>query len=123
MHWSNVPKALIITERAKELAPMFKKHFERRVHVSESSKGFIEFNQLGANKGSAAELIRKGLNIPIEQTASIGDNTLDYELIEWAGLGAAVENANETVKQAANVIIPACDEDGVAWFIDNYILK
>ena len=123
MHWSNVPKALIITERAKELAPMFKKHFEGRVHVSESSKGFIEFNQLGANKGSAAELIRKGLNIPIEQTASIGDNTLDYELIEWAGLGAAVENANETVKQAADVIIPACDEDGVAWFIDNYILK
>ena len=63
------------------------------------------------------------MNIPIEQTASIGDNTLDYELIEWAGLGAAVENANETVKQAADVIIPACDEDGVAWFIDNYILK
>lgn len=123
MRWSNVPKALIITERAKELAPMFKKHFEGRVHVSESSKGFIEFNRIGANKGSAAELIRKELKIPIEKTASIGDNTLDYELIEWAGLGAAVENAGESVKQAADVIIPACDKDGVAWFIYNYILK
>lgn len=124
-HWTGVPKALVLTEpeRVKELLPIFKKHFEGRVHVSESSAGFIEFNKLDANKGTAAELLAKHLNIPRAMTAAIGDNTLDYELIEWAALGAAVENANEKVKNIADVIIPSCRDNGVAWFINNYILK
>ena len=124
MHWENVPKALIITEpeRVKELMPIFKAHFEGRVHVSESSAGFIEFNRVGANKGTAAESVAARLGIPHEQTAAIGDNTLDYELIKWASLGAVVGNGNEKLKAVADVITPPCCENGVAWLIDNYIL-
>ena len=124
MHWENVPKALIITEpeRVKELMPIFKAHFEGRVHVSESSAGFIEFNRVDANKGTAAESVAARLGIPHEQTAAIGDNTLDYELIKWASLGAVVGNGNEKLKAVADVITPPCCENGVAWLIDNYIL-
>lgn len=124
-HWSCVPKVLIITEpeRVKELVPMFKKHFEGRVHVSESSSGFIEFNKMHINKGTASAMVAKRLGILPEQTAAIGDNTLDYELIDWAGLGAVVENGNDKLKAIADIIIPPCSKDGVAWFIDNCILK
>ncbi len=122
--WSNVPKVLIITEpeRVKELIPIFKAHFEGRVHVSESSAGFIEFNRIGINKGTASAMVAKRLGIAEQQAAAIGDNTLDYELIEWAGLGAVVENGNEAVKTIADVITPSCCDNGVAWFINNYIL-
>lgn len=124
-HWENVPKALIITttEKAAELLPIFSKHFEGRVHVSASSPGFIEFNKIGANKGSALELLAKHLEIAQSDVAAIGDNTLDFEMIKWAGLGGAVENGNDKVKTIANCVVPSCSSNGVAFFIHNYILK
>ena len=122
--WRNVPKALIITEpeRVSELLPVFKKRFEGRVCVSASSPGFIEFNKLGANKGTAIEWVADHLGIKKEETAAIGDNTLDSEMIEYAGIGAVVENGNEELKRIADVLVPSSENDGVAYFIENYVL-
>ena len=123
--WKNVPKVLIITEpeRVDALLPIFEKHFEGRVSVSASSPGFIEFNRLGANKGSAVAWIADKLGIVRSEVAAMGDNTLDYEMIEYAGIGAVVENGNEALKAIADVIVPSCTEDGVAHFIENHILN
>lgn len=122
--WKNVPKVLIITEpeRVPELLPFFKKHFEGRVAVSGSSPGFIEFNRIGANKGTAVEHLAGLLGIDREEVCAVGDNTLDYEMIEYAGLGVVVENGNEQLKKIANLIVPSCTENGVAYLINNYIL-
>lgn len=97
--WQNVPKVLIITEpeRVSELLPFFKKHFENRVEVSASSPGFIEFNRLGANKGTAAELLASRLGFGRDEVAAAGDNTLDLELVRWAGLGAVVAELNSVI--------------------------
>ncbi len=123
--WKNVPKVLVITEpeRVQSLLPIFEKHFEGRVCVSASSPGFIEFNRLGANKGSALAWIADKLGIARSEVAAMGDNTLDYEMIEYAGIGAVVENGNELLKAIADVIVPSCTEDGVAYFIENHILN
>lgn len=125
IEWKNVPKVLIITEqeRVSELLPLFQKHFEGRVAVSASSPGFIEFNRLGENKGAAVAQLAKMLGVKREEVACIGDNTLDYEMIEYAGFSGVVENGNPALKAIADVIVPPCTEDGVAYFIENYILK
>lgn len=122
--WTAVPKVLVITEpeRVSELLPMFQAHFKGRVSVSASSPGFIEFNRLGANKGTAVEFLAKTLGVEREDVACIGDNTLDYEMIEYAGVGAVVENGNEKLKSIADLILPPCTEDAVAYFINNYVL-
>ena len=45
-------------------------------------------------------------------------------MIEWAGLGVAMQNAVAIVKEAANVVTPMTnDEDAVAWAIEEYVLK
>lgn len=123
--WKNVPKVLIITEpeRVESLLPIFEKHFEGRVCVSASSPGFIEFNRIGANKGTAVAWIAEKLGIAQSEVAAMGDNTLDYEMIEYAGVGAVVENGNDALKAIADVIVPSCTEDGVAHFIEEYILN
>ena len=123
--WKNVPKVLIITEpeRVESLLPIFEKHFEGRVCVSASSPGFIEFNRIGANKGTAVAWIAEKLGIAQSEVAAMGDNTLDYEMIEYAGVGAVVENGNDALKAIADVIVPSCAEDGVAHFIEKYILN
>lgn len=123
--WTAVPKVLIITEpeRVPTLLPFFQKHFEGRVAVSGSSPGFIEFNRLGENKGTAVERLAKMLGIERENVAAIGDNTLDYEMIEYAGVGVVVENGNEKLKAIADLIVPPCTENGVAYFINNYLMN
>lgn len=125
MKWANVPKVLVITEpeRVPELLPFFTEKLKGKAAVSASSPGFIEFNKIGASKGTALKLLAEHLGISREETAAIGDNTLDREMIEWAGLGACVEDGNEEVKAAADVIVPKCTESGVAYFVENYLLK
>ena len=51
-----------------------------------------------------------------------GDGYNDLSMIELAGLGVAMENANDTVKAAANYITLSNEEDGVAHVIEKYLL-
>ncbi|MBR5717457.1 MAG: HAD family phosphatase [Clostridia bacterium] len=124
MTWKNVPKVLIITEpdRVPGLLKFFTERFKDRVAVSASSPGFIEFNRIGASKGSALRILAEHLGIDISETAAIGDNTLDKEMIEYAGIGCCVADGNDEVKAIADVIAPSCADDGVAYFINEYIL-
>lgn len=120
----NVPKILAFApiDRQDELFAQFKERFAGIAQVSRSSPGFIEINNIGITKASALEELSSFLRIPREQTAAIGDNFLDQEMIEWAGLGACVADGAEEVKTVADLIVPSCDEDGVAVFIEQFIL-
>lgn len=123
--WENVPKVLMFAEpaHARKLIPELQKHFEGRIKVSASKPTFIEFNHITSNKGTALEKLAGIMGALQTETAAIGDNSLDEEMIAWAGLGAAVGNAQSGIKAIADVITPDCDEDGVAWLIDNYLLE
>ncbi len=123
MEWHHVPKVLWIAEPAKAeaLIPQMQAHFEGRLKVSGSSPGFVEFNMLGVDKGTGLARLAAHLGFAREEVAAIGDNTLDAEMIEWAGLGAAVGDAKEEIKALADVVTPACGDCGVAWLIDKLL--
>jgi hydroxymethylpyrimidine pyrophosphatase-like HAD family hydrolase len=53
---------------------------------------------------------------------AIGDNFNDIDMIQYAGLGVAMGNAPEQVKQIANEITLSNDDNGVAWIIQKYLL-
>ena len=122
--YHNVPKVLAFAplERQDELFAAYKKRFAGIAQVSRSSPGFIEINCLGITKASALEKLCAMLRIPREQTAAIGDNFLDQEMIEWAGLGVCVADGVPEVQAVADLIVPACGDDGVAEFIEQYVL-
>lgn len=123
--WHNVPKVLYITEpqRAEELITMLGKRYEGKLKVSGSVPGFVEFNAENAHKGSALEWVANYLGIERGETAAVGDNLLDLEMIQYAGIGAAVADAHPQILSAANVVLPRCEDMAAAWFIDNIILK
>ena len=53
---------------------------------------------------------------------AVGDNFNDLDMIEFAGLGVAVENAPEDIRAAADFIAPNNDEEGVACVIEKFLL-
>lgn len=123
--WHDVPKVLWITseEKAARVIPVVRERFAGRLKVSGSSPGFVEFNRLGVDKGTGVEHLARHLGVQRDEVAVAGDNTLDLEMIAWAGLGAAVGDGKASVKEIADVITPSCADCGVAWLIDEYILK
>lgn len=124
--WKNVPKLLYITEpeRVRELEPVLTKRFEGKAEVCLSNPTFIEFNAAGVNKGSALKwLAEEHWGVPREEVAAAGDNTLDNSMLVYAGLSAAVKNGAPSTIALADIVIPPCAENGVAWFIDNVLLK
>ena len=72
----------------------------------------------GAGKGTQAKKICEHLNIPVENAIAAGDGDNDISMIKAAGLGIAMINAPDTVKDAADVITTFDnDHDGLAEYI------
>ncbi len=123
--YHNVPKMLAIVEheRQQEVFEMYRDRFHGIAQVSRSSPGFIEINELGVTKATALEALCNMHGIARENVAALGDNLLDYDMIKWAGTGGCVADGAEALKEAADLIIPTCDEDGAAYFIEQYVLQ
>ena len=91
--------------------------------VSYSLPFNIEINSATAIKGNALKILCDLLGIPIGQAAAFGDGTNDISMLQAAGVGVAMGNAAPEAKAAANYETATNDEDGVAQFIEQYVLK
>ena len=74
----------------------------------------IEINDPSANKGAGLKFIADMLNIPMSDTIAFGDGSNDIYMIRDAGIGVAMANAIDEIKDAADYITLSCDENGVA---------
>jgi Cof subfamily protein (haloacid dehalogenase superfamily) len=81
----------------------------------------IEMSSLGVNKGTGLAKLAASKGLKASDVAAVGDMPNDVPMIAWAGRGAAVENAHDWVKAAANEHVPSNDDHGVAIFIDRII--
>ena len=81
----------------------------------------VELHASGVNKGTGLADAANYYGIPLEQTLAVGDAENDVPLLAKAGWGAAMGNAVEAAKLAADEMIPTNDENGVAWLIHKYL--
>lgn len=104
----------------------FSKRIESQVGEMEISSSFnylnLEISPAGVSKASALLKLTEQHNIPIVQTAAIGDNYNDSLMLTLAGLGIAMGNAPEKVKQVADQVTGSNQEAGVAQAIRRYLL-
>ena len=68
-------------------------------------------------------MLAEKLGIDIKETIGVGDAGNDLNLIKSAGLGVAMGNAFDFVKEAANYVAKTNEEDGVAEVINKFILE
>ncbi|MCV5342752.1 HAD hydrolase family protein, partial [Escherichia coli] len=72
--------------------------------------------------GTGVKSLADALGIKPEEIMAIGDQENDIAMIEFAGVGVAMDNAIPAVKEAANFITKSNLEDGVAFAIEKYVL-
>lgn len=91
------------------------------VYITTSMSHLIEIVHEDCGKRSGVAWLGERLGISAMQTAAFGDAENDRDMIEYAGLGCAVENAEPAVRAAANWVVPSHLEDGVAWGIERIL--
>lgn len=93
------------------------------IEVVSSSKYNIEVTCKGVSKGRAVEILANYYNLKNEEVITIGDSENDLSMIEYAGLGIAMGNAIDIVKEKASFVTDLNDNEGVAKAINKFILR
>ncbi|MDR0268256.1 Cof-type HAD-IIB family hydrolase [Paenibacillus sp.] len=92
------------------------------LEITNSSPHNLEVNPQGINKASGIQKVCELLGLEMSEVIAVGDSMNDLAAIEVAGLGVAMGNAQEVVKEVADFVTASNDEDGIAEVIQKFIL-
>lgn len=93
------------------------------LELSNSSPYNIEVNPKDVSKAMAIAEVCRMIGCSMSEAVAVGDSLNDLAAIRAVGLGVAMGNAQEEVKEAADVVTASNLEDGVAQVIENYVLR
>lgn len=82
----------------------------------------IEVNAVGINKARGLKIVCGKLGIEMKDVMAVGDSLNDLAMINEAGLGVAMGNAQDLVKENADWVTTTNEEDGVAAAIRKWVI-
>ena len=80
------------------------------------------FNPCGCHKGSGMRRAFEALGLPPGAGLGFGDEDCDLQFFRVCGAGVAMANGDEITRAKADFVTEGCGEDGVAAFLERYIL-
>jgi Cof subfamily protein (haloacid dehalogenase superfamily) len=92
------------------------------LECSKSWHNNLEIMNRGVSKGIAVARLAKSLGVKPEEVICFGDNENDISMLEFAGLGVAMGNAEDHVKASAKYVTDSNDHDGVANALKKFVL-
>ena len=118
-----VAKCLIVGEGSR-LAVLEKEMYEvlkDRMGVYRSEPYFLELVPKGIDKAQSLAVLLEKIGATKEEMIAVGDGFNDLSMIKFAGLGVAMANAQEVVRQSADYITLSNEEDGVAAVVEKFM--
>ena len=89
--------------------------------VTKSADFLVEIVNSAYSKGTAVEFLADYYGVPLEKVIAVGDQLNDIAMIERAGLGIAVNNADAALKERANYVCKRTNEEGaIAEIIEKF---
>lgn len=90
--------------------------------VTSSVSFNIEINAKAASKGEGLRFLCRRLGIDPRDTMACGDGSNDVSMLQAAGVGVAMANADERLLAAADYVTDTNDNDGVAKAVERFCL-
>ena len=110
----------VLQQRILQLTPFFKEAYEpdlmARIPTCTSGRwnpAFTDITAKGADKGEGIKTLAKHLGLDIRYTMAFGDGGNDASMIKTAGIGVAMGNAIEALKNVAHYTTSSVDDDGI----------
>ena len=82
----------------------------------------IECLMRGADKGTGVKALAAHYGLDLSEVMVFGDSFNDVDMIKVAGMGVAMSNAREPIRNLADVVAESNNDDGVAKIIEKLIL-
>jgi Cof subfamily protein (haloacid dehalogenase superfamily) len=119
-------KCMLVSEDGDALTEL-ETHWKRRLagslDVFRSEDYFLEIVPQDIDKANTLSWLMEKLGIEAKDVIAIGDGVCDVTMIQLAGLGVAMGNAQDSVKACADYITDSNEGDGVAAVVEKYILS
>ena len=88
--------------------------------ISVSGELWMDFMNVGVNKGTAIERIQEYYDVTYDETMAFGDYLNDYEMMQSCKYSYAMANAHPKLKEVSNYEAKSNDENGVVEVIKEY---
>jgi hypothetical protein len=99
------------------------KNYSSDIHLYRSKNTYLEIAPKTISKSSALRsVMQEKFGLTLSEVMAFGDNFNDVDMIRDVGVGIAVANAIDEVKNVANEITSSGKEDGVAIALEKYFL-
>lgn len=109
-------------EKAEECMKLLQEKYKDTLSIYRSEPFFIEIMPKNIDKATSLDRMLETVGLKREDAICCGDGYNDISMISYAGVGVAMKNAREEVKQAADYITEKSnDEDGLVEVIDKFI--
>lgn len=108
-------------EQAPRLEQELRQKYGDIVSVYRSEPFFIEIMPKNVDKASSLDRMLQSIGLEREDTICCGDGYNDISMIQYAGVGVAMGNAQPAVKEAADYITDTNDEDGLVKVMDKFM--
>ena len=95
--------ALEMSDRVDDVILKMREEFPQ-LTMNNSSRYVIEIMPKGIDKGYGLSVVAESLGIDRKEIVAVGDSMNDLAMVEWAGVGVAVSNADDRLKSAADIV-------------------
>jgi 5-amino-6-(5-phospho-D-ribitylamino)uracil phosphatase len=122
---SPVTKLLLLGEEKKlmALADDILDEFNRQVTIVKTDENLLQIMHATVSKAKALRAVAGELGVTRQQVMAIGDNDNDVDMLQWADIAVAMDNATPAVKAVADYVTDHHDADGVARAIERLIIE
>ena len=101
--------------------PRLKEEYHSLLNIYRSEPYFLEIMPQNIDKAHSLQKLLSSIGLTADEMICCGDGYNDLSMIEYAGLGVAMENAQPVIKDAANFVTRSNDEDGILYVIDRFM--
>lgn len=105
----------------EELMPVLQKKFRKLLNIYRSEPFFLEIMPQNIDKANSLQKLLNSIGLTADSMICCGDGFNDISMIEYAGLGVAMENAQPIVKESADYITRSNDDDGILHVINTFL--
>lgn len=109
-------------DKAEKIEQELAEKFGDQLNIFRSEPYFVEIMPPNVHKATSLEKLLEVLDMDRKDLVTCGDGYNDLTMIEYAGVGVAMANAQDIVKEHADYITLSNDEDGLVPVVDKFIL-
>ena len=126
LEWPLPPIKILLQDEPDKL-DQFRTYLSPRMlglqgRLFKSQADYLEIVPAGVGKGPALTKVAERLNIKHHNIMAIGDAENDLDMLKMVGLGVAMGQAPDFVRQAADVVTRSLEEDGAVYAIHRWLL-